>query len=723
MARVEIPAPGDLIMDSAGNVRVGVSVSLTLAGTGTNVTHYSALTAGTSTTGGLVSGVAGDVVDGSGNRRYIDDGIPTDMTISGRTKRLEPTSSGAVAGLSNVESFIGLTASVTAAIEAAIVDATAANTRAGVVHFGQGRVYTLTTRAVRLDPSYIGLELRLNGCTITTSSATKGRAFDLWRTADYQTFQNITLAGPGTVDGANVTDAANQHCVLGNLIDGAWGQRVNVSNVTVKDIKATNVTTATGAENRQVVSIASAHLAGGETLTTLQDILVQDCDFAHGGNVGVGVLGTGAATVNVFCDRITVRRCKMDSGVVPTAFHVAAAIQIGGNGFGGKYTIDECTGANSADVGIELDAPQTAVVTNTTMTDCLNAEFFCRNFNSPAQPQTQVVTFRNCEAKLVSMNPVISTTPGNGFILSAASAATFGHVILEGCTYRAATANLQVSGGAILGTGPISRITIRDFQLAAESINYSPGSGQTPSMINLRSAAACRVLIDGLHMKLAGTINANVTPTWMHLSGGTGAMVVDVQNVTAEGNLAGASAGFNTIMSVGEFTGTLSGRIRAFRLLSWAGGDTTPKRIKIAGTGTLTIATRLHIEECDFLSSLGGFEINFVDATNRPKVSMGQGMIWGSNIGNPPTVASAATLTLPAIDSVLISGNTGPVTAITALPPDTVISMKFASTPTITAGASIKLAGGANFVATADDTLTLMCDGTNWWQVGSSVNA
>jgi hypothetical protein len=34
MARVEIPAPGDLIMDTAGNVRVGVTVSLKLAGTG-----------------------------------------------------------------------------------------------------------------------------------------------------------------------------------------------------------------------------------------------------------------------------------------------------------------------------------------------------------------------------------------------------------------------------------------------------------------------------------------------------------------------------------------------------------------------------------------------------------------------------------------------------------------------------------------------------------------
>jgi hypothetical protein len=92
MARVDIPAPGDLIMDSAGNVRVGEAVSLKLAGTSTDATHYSALTGGTSTTGGLVSGSDGTIVDGSGNRRYVDSGIALDMTILGRTKQLEPIS-------------------------------------------------------------------------------------------------------------------------------------------------------------------------------------------------------------------------------------------------------------------------------------------------------------------------------------------------------------------------------------------------------------------------------------------------------------------------------------------------------------------------------------------------------------------------------------------------------------------------------------------------------
>jgi hypothetical protein len=32
----------------------------------------------------------------------------------------------------------------------------------------------------------------------------------------------------------------------------------------------------------------------------------------------------------------------------------------------------------------------------------------------------------------------------------------------------------------------------------------------------------------------------------------------------------------------------------------------------------------------------------------------------------------------------------------------------------------LKLAG--NLVATADDTITIVCDGTNWYEVGRAVN-
>jgi hypothetical protein len=122
MARVEIPAPGDLIMDTAGNVRVGVTVSLKLSGTATDATHYSALTGGTSTTGGLVSGSDGSVVDGSGNRRYVDSGIAMDMLISGRTKQLEPMSASAEAGVVYARGYGNTHAAINAACVAAAAD-------------------------------------------------------------------------------------------------------------------------------------------------------------------------------------------------------------------------------------------------------------------------------------------------------------------------------------------------------------------------------------------------------------------------------------------------------------------------------------------------------------------------------------------------------------------------------------------------------------------------
>lgn len=83
-------------------------------------------------------------------------------------------------------------------------------------------------------------------------------------------------------------------------------------------------------------------------------------------------------------------------------------------------------------------------------------------------------------------------------------------------------------------------------------------------------------------------------------------------------------------------------------------------------------------------------------------------------------VASAANITLPNNDSVvLISGATG-ITSITAARPRGPVTLIFQSTPTVTDGSNLKMNG--NFVATADDTLTLTCDGTNWYEVARSVN-
>jgi hypothetical protein len=85
------------------------------------------------------------------------------------------------------------------------------------------------------------------------------------------------------------------------------------------------------------------------------------------------------------------------------------------------------------------------------------------------------------------------------------------------------------------------------------------------------------------------------------------------------------------------------------------------------------------------------------------------------------TVASAASIVLPQdSDIVAISGTTG-ITSISATgQTGRTVSLQFADVVTVTDGSNLKLAG--NFTTSADDTLTLTCDGTNWYEVARSAN-
>jgi hypothetical protein len=95
----------------------------------------------------------------------------------------------------------------------------------------------------------------------------------------------------------------------------------------------------------------------------------------------------------------------------------------------------------------------------------------------------------------------------------------------------------------------------------------------------------------------------------------------------------------------------------------------------------------------------------------------------GASVNNPaiPSITSAASIELPtAHDVVTITGATGITSISTEGHAGHRVTLIFASTPTVTDGSNLKLAG--NFTATADDTLTLACDGSNWYEVARSVN-
>ena len=96
-----------------------------------------------------------------------------------------------------------------------------------------------------------------------------------------------------------------------------------------------------------------------------------------------------------------------------------------------------------------------------------------------------------------------------------------------------------------------------------------------------------------------------------------------------------------------------------------------------------------------------------------------------------PTVASTAALVLPAPSSRVIKervvcfvSGTADITSISATgEAGTIATLIFTGTKAtngVVDGSNLKLS--ATFAYTPDDTLTLVCDGTNWYQMSSSAS-
>lgn len=98
------------------------------------------------------------------------------------------------------------------------------------------------------------------------------------------------------------------------------------------------------------------------------------------------------------------------------------------------------------------------------------------------------------------------------------------------------------------------------------------------------------------------------------------------------------------------------------------------------------------------------------------------GLPISMTLGAKGTVASVAgTITLPAGTFIDVTG-TNTITSITATNADIgrLVILKFTSTASLTDGSNLKL--GGNFAGSADDTISLICDGTNWYETARSAN-
>lgn len=94
-----------------------------------------------------------------------------------------------------------------------------------------------------------------------------------------------------------------------------------------------------------------------------------------------------------------------------------------------------------------------------------------------------------------------------------------------------------------------------------------------------------------------------------------------------------------------------------------------------------------------------------------------------ASTGEPlaPSVASAAAIVLPPKHDVVTITGASPITSISAQGHSGHrVQLILAAGVTMTDGSNLKLAG--NLVATADDTITIGCDGVNWYEACRSLN-
>lgn len=477
----------------------------------------------------------------------------------------------------------------TDAINAAVA---AAQALAGTLELRQNRVYSLDNGTLSVAPGSL-LRIKGNKATLQANWG-KPRCVDFTRTADYQTFQ--FEAEDLTFDANNLTAGANQS-VVGNLIDGGGvnAQRINATYVRIRRCQWINVPTGTSSGVAYACfNLMSRHLAAGETQTNLTDIRLEDCKM-RGGNIGAAVFGqSGGTTCEVYHDKIYLD-VDHDTGVVPSSSVATtswANAQIGGVGWGDNCEV-HVKGANSGDVGVEIDGMQNSDVYGQ-VTDARNAAFFFRNFHAPPRPNAQVAKCNGCYHRVVNLNPD-NTYNAAGFQLSHTITPNpvFGTLILDKCTSDSLAAN--AAGRAIYVGGPAYKLVTNECKVNQDSINHSLSVNQTltpvylnPAATDSNSTAAPFTWVNrGGEVNVAGTITLNghtfnYNAAWADLPSASditfdGATpMAFATNITATGLTAGSCKHVVVGPSAAPATKPLVRGLFSFRIKSFAGSDTGP---------------------------------------------------------------------------------------------------------------------------------------------------
>ena len=526
----------------------------------------------------------------------------------------------------------------------------------GTIILGPG-TFQWNSAVPTLPRSATGITIRGSGSlsTTVTGSSSAPRFLDCPYIADYDVYQNIEISDL-TYDRQNLTQLTNTHILIGDLISGAWSQRVNFAYISIKRCRTINVptaTTANGLGNHHSISFASKHLGSGEaTQTSLKHIRVEDCDFTGGGNVGVSIMGTGATPVNVLYDDIKIIRTRHDTTNTPTAFHGDACFQVGGTGFGGTVTLDGCRGANSGDVGVELDDSLKAFVINCEMVDCWNAGFFPNNFGGQTDIAGQTFTFRGCLSQKLNLGT--GSTTSNGFRLGGNGSANtqLGRVVFEDCQHENLSQSL-VAGDALMmsptnPTAGYKSIVIRGFQVSISGFNQAITTLARLAAVQLAAPSGTTLFdrVSDLDVNFNITRGAGSTASlFIHALGvrGTGTCQHKIEGVTGSLTEASAVSTSTQLVSIGldVDAGIHRGVLKGIGPHT-VSGDGSPIGIRFGPSNTYGV---LSVQDSDLSGASAGSEFSFATAGDSAKVRVARVRRRNGTVPAPSALTGLVTAT------------------------------------------------------------------------------
>jgi hypothetical protein len=511
-------------------------------------------------------------------------------------------------------------------------------------------------------------------------------------------------AGGGTVFFPGGTYLCNGLAITGNnvtMLGCGWAsiikQKTGVADDTyLISVKGTGTSVA---NNRSGIAVRNLQLLGRSdtepfdplfqhvhllALSGVSDVKVENCLFKNwrGDAIYLGSF-TGAGTAaERHNERVKILRCKLDGGGRNNRNAISVVdgtdVEIEGNDF------RSCT-ASSMPGPVDIEPNNNAYhrlrnidVRNNTFDGCggnvAEMIFDCQVTQANLGTKTQGIRFRENTVR----NSLNSTS--NIYIRQR-----------QTTTDSSVPNEITIEDNDLMSSlgNPLNAEGVRGLKVRGGYVGNSPGA------LYFGYAYRCMdVEVEGVHFHKVGTTE------------GTCLAIVSADRVLIEDNV---------FDSIGKQDGT-TGRLVSFN----DNGPVTSSKVDL--TANRTVGTTATVVSAKAAQHTLDADTNVARANKVGNLQVNADHFGGGYRTNFLSVASAAAITIPAdCDGVNVTGAAS-ITSITASWPGRIVVLKFASSATVVDGPTLRLNGNTNFDASGDDTLTLLCDGTNWYELSRSGN-